>query len=170
MFIGLCLLAVNLQNVFEIFLTHILLFFEKKSMKLMVLNNLKAHKLRNRNAAIIYSLALGFIIFILVSAKLIILQSKLVTLSYQGSYPNLIADNVGPYLMPSRLDPLIKQNLDIIDSFTYITYDILKLKATEISNMIASDNSRINSISANYYGILPSFFNVTGYELLDINY
>ena len=39
-------------------------------MKLMVLNNLMAHKMRNRLTALIYSLALGFIIFLIVAYKL----------------------------------------------------------------------------------------------------
>lgn len=46
------------------------LFWEKKSMKLMITNNLKAHKIRNRHTALIYALALGFIIFLVVAYKL----------------------------------------------------------------------------------------------------
>lgn len=72
LFTGLCLFAMNMQNIFEIILTHVLLFFEANSMKIMILNNLKAHKFRNRNAALIYSLALGFIIFLLVAVKILL--------------------------------------------------------------------------------------------------
>jgi hypothetical protein len=70
MLFGLCLLALNASRLLEIALTYIFLFYERKSMKMMVLNNLKAHKLRNRLTSIIYSLALGFIIFLIVSYKL----------------------------------------------------------------------------------------------------
>jgi hypothetical protein len=76
MLLGLCLLALNVQRVAEMGLTHLLLFFETKSMKKMVLNNLSAHKMRNRLTAITYSLALGFIIFMLVSYKLIIGENQ----------------------------------------------------------------------------------------------
>lgn len=70
MLFGLCLFAVNLQRLLEIGLTYLFLFWEKKSMKKMLLNNLKAHKLRNKLTAIIYSLALGFIMFLIVAYKL----------------------------------------------------------------------------------------------------
>lgn len=70
MIFGLCLLSVNAQRLLEIVLTYIVLFYEKKSMKLMVLNNLRSHCSRNRLTAIIYSLGLGFIIFLVVSYKL----------------------------------------------------------------------------------------------------
>ena len=39
-------------------------------MKLMVLKNLTAHKVRNKMTSIIYSIALGFIIFLIVSYNL----------------------------------------------------------------------------------------------------
>ena len=39
-------------------------------MRKMVFNNLKAHKLRNRLTSTIFSMALGFIIFLLVAYKL----------------------------------------------------------------------------------------------------
>lgn len=70
MLLGLCLMAINVQRLLEILLTYVFLFWEKKSMKLMVLNNLMAHKMRNRLTALIYSLALGFIIFLIVAYKL----------------------------------------------------------------------------------------------------
>ena len=44
MLFGLSLLAFNLQRFFEIILTYIFLFFEKKSMKLMLLKNLESHR------------------------------------------------------------------------------------------------------------------------------
>ena len=70
MLFGLSLLAFNLQRGLEIILTHIFLFYEDKSMKLMVLKNLTAHKVRNKMTSIIYSIALGFIIFLIVSYNL----------------------------------------------------------------------------------------------------
>lgn len=48
-------------------LTHALLVYESKIMKMMVLKNLTAHKMRNKMTSIIYSLALGFIIFLIVT-------------------------------------------------------------------------------------------------------
>lgn len=70
MLFGLSLLAFNLQRFLEIIFTYFFLCFEKKSMKQMVLKNLTAHRMRNKMTSIIYSIALGFIIFLIVSYKL----------------------------------------------------------------------------------------------------
>ena len=67
MLFGLSLLAFNLQRFLEIILTYVFLFWEKKSMRSMIVKNLAAHKVRNKMTSIIYSIALGFIIFLIVS-------------------------------------------------------------------------------------------------------
>ncbi len=64
--IGLSLMALNLQRFVEIILTNLTLFWEKQSMKLLVLNNLKTHSLRNRLTSAIFSMSLAFNIFIMV--------------------------------------------------------------------------------------------------------
>lgn len=46
-------------------------------MRLLVLKNLTAHKLRNKMTSIIFSLALGFIVFLIVSYNLQITSSSL---------------------------------------------------------------------------------------------
>jgi hypothetical protein len=70
MLFGLSLLAFNLQRFLEIVLVYVFFFWEKESMKGMIFKNLQAHKLRNKMTSIIYSLALGFIIFLIVSYNL----------------------------------------------------------------------------------------------------
>ena len=67
MLFGLSLLAFNLQRFIEMIFTYVFLFWEKKSMKSMIIKNLAAHKARNKMTSIIYSIALGFIIFLIVS-------------------------------------------------------------------------------------------------------
>jgi hypothetical protein len=64
--LGLTLLAINLQRLLETLITHILLIFERASMKKMILNNLKAHSLRNKLTSTIFSMALAFNLFIMV--------------------------------------------------------------------------------------------------------
>jgi len=61
---GLSIFALKLQRVMEIAITHIFLFFEHHSARLMVLKNLVANRERNKMTAIVYSLGLGFIIFL----------------------------------------------------------------------------------------------------------
>lgn len=69
MLFALSLIALNTQRIFEILFTHIFLFFEKESLKQMVLKNLTAHRDRNKLTSLIYSLALGFIIFLVITYK-----------------------------------------------------------------------------------------------------
>lgn len=48
MFVGLVLLALNLQRILEIIMVYLFLFYERASTRLLVLKNLIAHKPRNR--------------------------------------------------------------------------------------------------------------------------
>ena len=66
---ALTLLAFNVQSTTEWILTHIFLFFETRSTKAMVLKNLISHKKRNQMTALIYSLALGFLIFLSIASR-----------------------------------------------------------------------------------------------------
>lgn len=68
---GLVLLAINLQHLMERFLLLVLLFWEKPSMKRLILNNLKAHQVKNKLTSTVFSMALGFLIFLLMQYKLL---------------------------------------------------------------------------------------------------
>ena len=73
MIFGLTLILINLQRMIEILVVYVLLFFEKKSMKMLILKNLSAHRATNKMTSIIYSLTLGCIIFIIVSSQNLLL-------------------------------------------------------------------------------------------------
>jgi len=70
MLVGLTLLVTNLQGLLETILVHIFFFWEQKSMRALLQKNLGSHKQRNYLTSIIYSLTLGIIIFLLVTASL----------------------------------------------------------------------------------------------------
>ncbi len=73
MMLGLVLLALNLESVLEralVWLFSWLLWFENKSMPLLVIKNLVAHRLRNRKTSLMYAFALGFIIFLTVAIRI----------------------------------------------------------------------------------------------------
>ena len=63
---GLTLMAMNLQRFVEIAFTYGSLFWENNSMRMLVLNNLKTHSLRNKLTSAIFSMSLAFNIFIMV--------------------------------------------------------------------------------------------------------
>ena len=70
MIIGLGILSFNFQGILEIGLTHLLLFWEKKSMRQMIRKNLIAHKRRNKLTAIIYTLTLACVMCLVIFLNL----------------------------------------------------------------------------------------------------
>ena len=80
MIFGLSMLAFNLQRFVEIILTNVFLYFERNSVKEMVKKNLTAHRMRNKMTSIIYSIAIGFIIFLVVNYNLQLKSQELQSL------------------------------------------------------------------------------------------
>ena len=72
MIFGLSLFASNLQGFLEVVYVYLFFFWEKKSMRKLVRKNLIAHRQHNFLTSIIYSLVLGCIIFLLVTANLLL--------------------------------------------------------------------------------------------------
>ena len=114
---GLVLFSVNLQSALEHALLHILLFWEKKSIKILVAQNITAHKKKNQLTAIIYALTLGCIIFLLTSATLQIETINALTIIdgadiviRGASWANDITflEDQGR-LMPNLIDPVLMQ-------------------------------------------------------------
>lgn len=70
-------------------ITYIVFFWEKTSMKLLVLNNLKAHSMRNKLTTAIFSITLAFNIFNMVQFKLILMQSKENYVKRLGNFPSI---------------------------------------------------------------------------------
>lgn len=69
MIVGLTLIAFNLQKILEAVIVHTLLFWERASMKILILKNLTAHRESNKMTSIIYSLTLGCIILIIIETE-----------------------------------------------------------------------------------------------------
>lgn len=122
MLFGLSLLAFNLQRFLEIILTYVFLFWEKSSMRQMVTKNLTAHKLRNKMTSIIYSIALGFIIFLIVVYNLQIRVTQLQQLQSSGAYFKVYdKESKGGAITTEIFDDILKKHADSIESFSYLT-------------------------------------------------
>jgi hypothetical protein len=70
MIFALAVLIINFMPYMNKVVAKIFLFFEKKSVKLVVLKNLIAHKDRNKMTSIMFSLTLGFIIFLSIVCRI----------------------------------------------------------------------------------------------------
>ncbi|CDW85019.1 family protein [Stylonychia lemnae] len=167
MLFGLCVIAINLQNTLEIILTYIFLFWEKKSMKLMVLNNLKAHLVRNRLTASIFSMALSFIIFVMVSYKLQMQNRDSSRNNWYGSVPTFGSRNQKA-INPVYIDPVLRRNANIIDSFTYFTYDMHEMDDSLVGRTMITNRARVQQFKINLNGVQPNIFEPSEGNFLDL--
>lgn len=70
MIFALAIISINLMPYINFMVAKFVMIFEEKSMKLVVLKNLIAHKDRNRNTALVFSLLLGFIMYLNIASRL----------------------------------------------------------------------------------------------------
>ncbi|KAA6390565.1 MAG: putative DUF214 family protein [Streblomastix strix] len=87
--IGLVMLAVNFEFVFERLIAFVFLIWETKAVKFMAVKNLTAHRLRNRKTTLLFSISLAFIVFINVMAS--IAMSLVVDLNYHRNAADIHA-------------------------------------------------------------------------------
>jgi len=76
-----------LQRLVEVALTYFFFWWEKPSMLMMVLSNLRTHQLRNKLTSTIFSMTLAFNIFIMVQFRLILMEQRDNTMSRRGNFP-----------------------------------------------------------------------------------
>ena len=74
--------------------------------------------MRNKMTSIIFSISIGFIIFLVVMYKLQITSQQLLKLRNSGAYFR-VEDGRG--LNPETFDAIIERNINNIESFAYCT-------------------------------------------------
>ena len=117
---GLTLLAFNIQSSVENLLTNVFLFFELNSIRRMVRKNLSSHRKRNQMTALIYSLALGFLIFLSISSRMQISISSHETLKNKGA--QFSVETMDRVHMPvPEVERILEANEHIIDNFSWVT-------------------------------------------------
>eukprot|EP00158_Paraphelidium_tribonemae_P009260 Partr_v1_DN28816_c1_g1_i1_m33460 putative FtsX-like permease family len=171
--LGLVMLSMNLQPVFERVLVSLLfstvLRWERPSMPKLIVKNLIAHRLRNSKTSTMYATALGFIIFLTVSIRIELQSLMYVEMrdfvsdirirdSYYGRdglYSYGIRNNL-------RFESFCEES-PFIDSFTHRTFyheDIdYRLLNSKISNI-----GRTKSASTAMVGLAPNYYDVADEE------
>ena len=89
-------------------------------MRNMVLMNLTAHRMRNKMTSIIYSIALGFIIFLIVTYNLQLKSIQLIQLKSKGAYFRISVNGQYDLIRPETFDPILKTHSKNISSFSYV--------------------------------------------------
>lgn len=85
MLVGFVLLAINAQHLLEVILVYLLLCWERRSTKKIVLKNLTAHRLRNQKTSLMYALSLSFSIMIISAYTMQLKASELEELKNNGT-------------------------------------------------------------------------------------
>ena len=155
MFVGLVLLALNLQRILEIIMVYVFLFYERTSMRVLVLKNLIAHKHRNRMTISIYAMSIGFLIMIVVAYNLQISNSKIQREMKNGSYLQ-IKSSTSDYISPIDVEPFLENCTSIIDAISWETHDLASpYQNISVSSLISSDELTLIQITSHLYGVTP---------------
>ena len=155
--LGFVVLSINIENIIQKVLTHILLFFSSSYTKTLIIKNLTAHRTKNRKTSIMYSLSIG--VFIMVSVGLdIIVQSTIKSyLNWKGSEITLSHNYFKAKNLVEPLKKLFDKNL--IESFSYKTADFSEVcfgTYTEVGNM-----GKSLQYKTYLKGISPEYFSTT---------
>ena len=68
--LALAVISMNLIKYLNVMVARLLLFFESKSSRQLVLKNLIAHKDRNNMTSLVFSLSLGFIMYLNIASRM----------------------------------------------------------------------------------------------------
>ena len=121
-------------------------------MQILILKNLTAHKIRNQLTAIIYSLTLGCLIFLVVmlNIQIIILATstdlRVTSDVYATPMEHQWVHGYKHFFSPSDVDPVLKKYSYGIKDFGYMTY-FNDINITELTQFKPSILTRAYSVS-----------------------
>jgi len=82
---SLALFSANMQSWLNLFYGRLTLFFESRSCSQLVLKNMIAHKERNKLTSIVFSVILGFIVFLSIVSQIPFQKEKIESFMHTGS-------------------------------------------------------------------------------------
>ena len=166
-FLGLTVLSLNFQYIVEKFVTRIFFFWASVSFRTLILKNLLAHKIRNRQTSVMYSLSLGFIIFITVS-----LNQEITNISYviQARRGSLIQVTDTFNLDRSHIENHINTQLaDIVEEYAWMTDDLNGFLVNKgYQGVTISHRGKLYNIPGRIFGVSPTVFQATLREYLKV--
>lgn len=135
---ALTVFAFNIQCHVERVCTSLFLFFEVRSIRAMVVKNLSAHRRRNQMTSLIYSLSLGFLIFLSISCRMQINVSSREQLRERASYFVVRAKDK-TQLHVATLEQIMEMNNHIIDEFTWVSAPIHAFEDAHVKKATLDD-------------------------------
>ena len=73
-------------------------------------------------------------------------------------------------ITPETIDPVLQSNINIVDSFAYVTFDITAMPNSQYTSIKVSDRARITELTAGVLGVTPFLYDAALTEFLKKNY
>ena len=140
--LGFVILSINIENMLQKIVTHILLFFTSSYTKILIIKNLTAHRLKNRKTSIMYSLSIGVFIMINVGLDLIIQSAEKDIIMRRGS--EAVIEPSSDYFKGYEIKNSLKQMFDQ----NYIEY--FSLKSPISANLCFRSETSIENYGRTY--------------------
>lgn len=156
--LGLVLLSLNVQYLLEKIVVYIFFVWESSAIRMLILKNLAAHRIRNRKTTIMYALGLGFILFLSVNYDLQVQNSKFRSLRSYGTVLGVFSAQYEEDPLPTRvLEIIVNRYSDIIDQYSWVTkpIDEVLLDAEEV---VITNLGKIYEYVPNIVGISHNTF------------
>ena len=168
MLTGLVILSMSLESITQNIVVYLFFFWTKASDKLLILKNLTAHRIRNRQTSIMYSLSVGFFILVEVGLKIELKTQEMMSLLKTGSYYELKNANSSP-LKPHQIFPTLftMKKLNLIEDFTFITPNFNYLCRNTKNSL--SNLGKMKDIDIDLFGIPGNYFDVAISDFLKID-
>ena len=164
--LGFVILSINIENLLQKIVTHILLFFTGSYTKILIIKNLTAHRIKNRKTSIMYSLSIGVFIMINVGLDLIIQSAEKDIIMRRGSEAVILpsSEYFNGYKIKNSLKQMIDNNYIEYFSLKSPTSSVLCFKSdTSVENYGRSLDFKIYTKS-----ISPLYFNANEKSILKI--
>ncbi|TNV85125.1 hypothetical protein FGO68_gene1005 [Halteria grandinella] len=167
---GLILFAINAQRMVENMLLFLTLFWEAPAMKALINNNLKSHTQKNKLTSTVFSMALGFLIFLMVQYRLLRQQNSVQRIDRYGSYPYIITPSPMYNLDYMKIEQALRANNDSIESHTWMAFEAARQPINPVDRVNLLDVSQVQDHVMRLYAIQPNAFEVLSKELQVVSY
>lgn len=158
MLVGFVLLALNAQHLLEIILVYLLLMWERRSTKKIVLKNLTAHRLRNQKTSLMYALSLSFSIMIISAYTMQLKASELEELKNNGTRLKIGSANDNTALEWNVVKTAIDDYPQVVQDYSLATFPPTRMDNNRVTGTELSDNAQLANVGANVYGVSVGLF------------
>eukprot|EP01022_Parablepharisma_sp_SALTPOND_P016897 TRINITY_DN258_c0_g1_i1.p1 TRINITY_DN258_c0_g1~~TRINITY_DN258_c0_g1_i1.p1 ORF type:complete len:1046 (-),score=35.87 TRINITY_DN258_c0_g1_i1:10813-13857(-) len=170
LFIGLVMLALNVQHLIDKLIVYVVLFFETAYMKLVILKNLVAHKIRNRRTGIIFAVVIGFLLFIVVGYTMELENAELTMLMRHGAYLDVNAKrgHTIPFDVVIAIEEVLDKNEDIVEGYSWIAEGMTQYQQLRLKDNWIMDYGRLYKYKIQLNAVPPNFFDVSNQKFISV--